>query len=50
MPKKAEIPEILAEMRMASSILKKPEYEALAAKYDDLSTIYKMEYLLGRAN
>jgi hypothetical protein len=46
-PKKAEIPEILAEMRMASIILKKPEYEAVARKYNGLSAIYLMEYFLG---
>ena len=46
-PKKAEVPEILPELRMASIILKKPEYATLAAKYDDLPTIYKVEYLIG---
>jgi hypothetical protein len=46
-PKKAEVPEILAEMRMASIIMKKPEYEAVAGKYTDLSASSKMEYFLG---
>jgi hypothetical protein len=46
-PKKAEVPEILPEMRMASIILKKPEYATLAVKYDDLPTITKFEYLVG---
>jgi hypothetical protein len=46
-PKKAEVPEILAEMRMASILFKKPEYVSVAAKYDDLPTIYKVEYLIG---
>ncbi len=46
-PKKAEVPEILPEMRMASILFKKPEYVSVAAKYDDLSTIYKVEYLIG---
>ena len=46
-PKKAEIPEILAEMRMATIILKKPEYEAVASKYRDLSAVSQIEYSVG---
>lgn len=46
-PKKAEIPEILAEMRMATIILKKPEYEAVASKYRDLSAVSQIEYFVG---
>jgi len=49
-PKKAEVPEILPELRMASIIFKKPDYVTLAAKYDDLPTITKVEYLVGGAN
>lgn len=46
-PKKAEVPEILPEMRMASIILKKPEYLVVAEKYDDLPAVSRMEYFLG---
>jgi len=46
-PKKAEIPEILAEMRMAAIVMKKPEYETLAKKYDDIPAVYEMEFYLG---
>jgi hypothetical protein len=46
-PKKAEIPEILPEMRMASTIYKKADYVSVAAKYDDLPVVYQLEYLIG---
>lgn len=46
-PKKAEIPEILPEYKMASLIFKKPEYAAIAPKYEDLPTITDLEYFLG---
>jgi hypothetical protein len=46
-PKKAEMPEILPEMRMATVIYKKPEYDILAKKYDDRPAAYDLEFYVG---
>jgi hypothetical protein len=46
-PKKAEVPEILPELRIASTLFKKPDYLAVAAKYADLPTLSKVDYLVG---
>jgi len=46
-PKKAEVPEILPELRIASTLFKKPDYLAVASKYADLPTLSKVDYLVG---
>lgn len=46
-PKKAEVPEILPEMRMASTLFKKSDYLAVASKYAELPTLSKVDYLVG---
>ena len=46
-PKKAEVPEILPELRIASTIFKKPDYLAVATKYAELPTLSKVDYLVG---